>query len=254
MSFPLGLQHLRRETPAVSMSESWDSDARRGYDPYARDEELEKQQKTNEFKMNVGNAIDSLNEDIPNILRKQPNWAVFTADIELDLMQLDQVSLQLFKTAAPGFITDQLKIRGLIANIGVAQQLQQFRASLVSWDEVKVRTSLSVDRFGDQVIECRWNARLGIKAIQMPSWASPLSDMMQQNFGASFSQPFGSSNTKEPVLELDAVSRFHLNPQGRIYRHVIDNQQLLLDGQTMSLDLEMMLQKMTQPGWGSAIA
>mmetsp|Transcript_91515 Transcript_91515/g.158397 ORF Transcript_91515/g.158397 Transcript_91515/m.158397 type:complete len:207 (-) Transcript_91515:147-767(-) len=182
------------------------------------------------------------------------------------------------------------KIQGLSRNQKALKTLHESRERLIEWDEIKVRSRLSKDlSTGNQIIDCRWNARLGIKTIQIPQWAiltagataaaaaavfadaDPLEALaaagieidalpveaaafaaiaaavkvLQERF-PDLAFPFATAATRESsfnnVLVIDAVSKFYLNAEGRIYRHVIDNVSLRLNDQPLRVpDVEALL-------------
>lgn len=235
-------------------------------DPYGEQEARERKNKENEFKVNLGEAIDSLNTDIPRILGEEPNWDIYTEDLELDLELVDPAATRVLGTATPASKT---KVKGLSRNMRAWKQLQEFCKNSVEWNEVKVKTRMTYDsETGDQIIEARWNARMEMKKVQIAKWATvaagaaalaaavtsgganPLasfvladSDALATEFYAvataatfvkflqdrfpDISFPFATAAMKESdsnnILLVDAVSRFYLNSEGRIYRHVIDN-------------------------------
>lgn len=196
-------------------------------DPYAQELAEESQKQQNEFNLNVGKAIDSLNTDLPDILREQPNWNIYTEDLELDLRPVDAIPFRLIGGVAG--LTSR-KINGLGRQRKALKRLQKFRRFYVKEETLRLKMrlsqwSLTTFRDGEQGVECRWNARLKMKSDLelIPRWAGILVRFAKRRFPHTF----GKIEAPERILMIDGVSRFYFNSEGRIYRHVIDNIDLL---------------------------
>lgn len=241
-------------------------------DPQAEREDEAKRQKQDKFKVNVGEALDRLTTDIPEILRRDPNWDIYTEDLELDLELRDPAATRWLGAATPASRT---KVRGLRENRRVLKELQQFCHRLVQWHELKAKPRVAIDpSTGDQIIEVRWSSRIGMKPMTIPRWATAIAGIaavaaattsavaqgeplfalnvladdsllseaallstsaattaaagqfLKERF-PSLGFPFATAAMRESpyskVLVIDAVSRFHLNAEGRIHKHVINN-------------------------------
>jgi hypothetical protein len=190
-------------------------------DPVARREEAGRKKKQDEFRLNVGEAYDSLNTDIPLILRAQPNWGIYTEDLELDITNVGEVEYRLFGAIAGLGVSK--KLSNLEQNKEVLRKLHNFRRTWIQKDEIKARTvsSLKLDDNGDKMIECRWNAHITMKRDEdlIPYWAA-----VSLGFVRRHTNMFPPTPARDFII--DGVSRFYVNSNGRVYRHVIDKFQL----------------------------
>jgi len=203
----------------------------RPIDPLAKAEAAKKKKKVNDFKLNVGEAIDSLNTDIPQILVLDPNWDIFTEDLELDMESVDPIAFRLIGGVL-GLMTR--RVRGLDVNKKALSRLQKFCGFYVKSSEVRIKIWLTPGSLvtfpdGKEGIIVRWNARLKMKSDMelIPSWASTSIRFIQKSF-SGFSGMFDSmSPGQERLIVVDSVSRFYFDAEGRINRHVIDSIDLL---------------------------
>jgi hypothetical protein len=251
-------------------------------DPVGQREAAEKKRKDQDHEVNAGEALDNLNQDIPEILQRQPNWDIYTDDLELDLEMVDPVAFNLLGCVAPSATT---KIKGLAGNRLCLKRLHAFVQEHVRWSEVKVNTRKSRDvATGSEIIKCRWNARLDMKRMMLPKWAAVAAGAAALAAAISVADPdalaalaesdvadevavaasalaatkflgnrfpdvsfhFATAATRESaasgIISIDAVSRFHLNAEGRIYRHVIDNIDIRLNDKPLLMsDVEALL-------------
>lgn len=184
---------------------------------------------------NTVEAIDSLNRDIPQALRLESdsqrlaptNWAIYTDSFETDFktadptaLGLDPTALGLLEALIPSWSSN---IKGLRANQRILQELRtllttlRFNRVLVS-DDVTVSTHMGIDlSTGEDIIESRWIAKLVMKNLPtLPLLPPPL---------------FGQTKPRAPesIVNIEAVSRFYLSAEGRIYRQSIDIYSVLVD-------------------------
>lgn len=200
----------------------------RPVDPLAKMEAAARKKKVNDFKLNVGEAIDSLNTDIPQILRVEPNWDIYTEDLELDLDAVDPIAYRLIGGVL-GLLTR--KVKGLRINKRALRRLHKFCRYYVKSDEVRIKIWLSPGSLvtfpdGKEGVIVRWNARLKMKRDMelIPTWASTSIRFVQRSLPGIF----GSFNPEqERLIVVDSVSRFYINAEGRINKHVIDSMDLL---------------------------
>jgi len=166
----------------------------------------------------LGKAIQRLNADIPQILRKQPNLSIYTSDFELDLQS--PVAFLLMQSLGAG----SSKIQGLPQTVGLLQKIRHFRLTKVEWDEVEAKTRLSQDTRGEQVIECNWTAQVELSSAAVTRW------VLKALFGEK-------DESSKFVFSFDAGSRFYVNSEGQIYRCVLDTASVGIDNQFISMGM-----------------
>ena len=132
-----------------------------------------------EFELNLGEAIDALKADVPAFPDREPNYAVYTADVQL----ADPTGVQ---------------TRGLTSYKQFFAMIRLFRRVMIDRAEVTYR--LRYDWSGKRVI-VTWYS----------SWTA--------------------RGSRTPA-HVDAVSYFHLNEEGRIFKHEVDRVQI--NGQMMN--------------------
>jgi len=189
-------------------------------------------EKTPEFNFNVGRAIGSLEHDIPQILRREGdprratpmNWDIYTNTLETDFSKLqDPVLLRLLTAIAPVVKmgikgadkgSNPLTIKGENLNKQALDKLRGLTRQFVEKEMVVAKTKLGVDSTtNDEVIECRWQAKLASKTLQLPFMG----------------------RTPEGLITLQAISRLRLNTDGHIYQHAIEELKIFLDGKPIDL-------------------
>jgi len=217
---------------------------------WAAQEMLEK------YRLNVRQAYDSLISDIPQILRfeseavesiywrKTPmNWDIYTDDLETDftnVVNLNPETVALFAAVAPSWSPSIEKV-GLAGSKDLHQvALQELRvfidnfvakAVVTGQDEcmdgkmdwcVAIEEFSKLDPDGDQVISSQWKTELTLKPfLKLPP---------------------------ENVVSIQAHSRFHLNDEGKIYRHSIDNLDFRLNQESVKPeDAELFLAELAGP-------
>ncbi|KAH8062241.1 DUF2358-containing protein [Aureococcus anophagefferens] len=132
-----------------------------------------------EFELNLGEAIDALKADVPDFPDREPNYAVYTADVQL----ADPTGVQ---------------TRGLTSYKQFFAMIRLFRRVMIDRAEVTYR--LRYDWSGKRII-VTWYS----------SWTA--------------------RGSRTPA-HVDAVSYFHLNEEGRIFKHEVDRVQI--NGQMMN--------------------
>ena len=132
-----------------------------------------------EFELNLGEAIDALKADVPDFPDREPNYGVYTADVQL----ADPTGVQ---------------TRGLTSYKQFFAMIRLFRRVMIDRAEVTYR--LRYDWSGKRVI-VTWYS----------SWTA--------------------RGSRTPA-HVDAVSYFHLNEEGRIFKHEVDRVQI--NGQMLS--------------------
>lgn len=217
----------------------WSNDD--GWDPVARSEKFAKEKRENDSKVNFGEAVDSLNRDIPQILRsdmdsrrvRQMNWDIYTDELETKFIGLDPAIMAQVEAVSPGFSID---LKGLNENKQALQQLQGLLSNVVEDDLVTVTTKMSFDpNSGAEVIESRWRAKLTTKNLAAPEMFSQLGSLFGQT---------GPLTLPESVVDVSAVSRFRVNAAGKIYLHTIDQLDLLVDNKPIDVPQLGMLQNL----------
>lgn len=205
-----------------------------------------------QYKLNLAEAVDSLNRDIPQALRAESdqqrsaltNWDIYTDSFETDFKILDP-AMRLLGSKIP-----TQKIKGLRANQRVLQEFRTLISRLqvnriLESDDVTVSTHMVVDpSTGEEIIESRWTVKLGLKR----TLAKKLTELPKQNLAERLAKKVTNTLAKivqqtnltkensqsEPqkpgsTVAVEAVSRFYLNAAGKIYRQSIDELNLLLD-------------------------
>merc|ERR1719199_2382891 len=133
------------------------------------------------------------------------NWDIYTNTLETDFSKLqDPVLLRLLTAIAPVVKmgikgadkgANPLTIKGDYLNKQALDKLRGLTRQFVEKEMVVAKTKLGVDSTtGDEVIECRWQAKLASKTLQLPFMG----------------------RTPEGLITLQAISRLRLNPDGRI--------------------------------------
>jgi len=174
---------------------------------------------------------ESLSNDVQFFLRpdddpERPgamNWDVYTDSLVTtflteDPARADPAAVRLLTALAPEGTFPLVNGRKL-AQAGVEAMRKMFKrlksVRLVDLDVVTVDTHMDVDpSSGHQVIVSRWSAMIPMKRFQKPAW-------------------MGGSKARKPdkrIVKLEAVSKFFLNAEGKIYQQVIDELNLLVDG------------------------
>jgi len=187
---------------------------------------LEKEEK---YRINVRRAYDSLLSDIPQILQleskgKTPmDWDIYTDDLQADFPNLiDSEALGLFSAVAVKHVPSwTASIKGKDLHKAAMRELRVFIANYIEKAEVTgqdwcmdkdtdwcvlmeevsgLDPELSTHK-GDQVITSNWKMELTMNTGEMV-WED--------------------STFPEAIVTIQGLSRFHLNDEGKIYRHSID--------------------------------
>jgi len=179
---------------------------------------------------NSREALDSLNRDIPQALRLESdprrlaptNWDVYTDDLVTEVKAGDPIALRLLEALVPSW---KRMTKGKREHQRVLEELRTclkaMRLSkLVENDDVAVMIHKKVDpSTREEVIENRWTAKLPMVRLQPPAWLPP--------------PPFSQAKPRKPdkrIVTIEAISNFHLNARGKVYRHTIDKLNFLVDG------------------------
>jgi len=172
-------------------------------------EQGEKKNSQNDPKRNAGKAFESLSRDMPLILkfeddaaREAPtDWSIYTDAFETDATNVvNPMALRLF------FLQGSPMIKGLKGNQQALQDLRVFCSKYVKEDVVRAKTGMGLDKeTGNQVITSQWRMELTM-----------------QRFKLRLLQPFTRDDI-ERVFTVSAVSKFHFDDEGKIYRHSLDH-------------------------------
>lgn len=176
------------------------------------------------YVLNKNAAVASINRDIPKALRhgKDTNWDVYTDSLVTKFLtgpssNIDPTSMRVLEALVPA---GNLVINGKLANKAALYQVQAFvcslsLANLIENDNVKVSTSIIADpSTGHEVIASRWIATLKMKRLQPPAWLLP---------------PGMPRKADIRVLQIEAVSKFYLDREGKIYQQLIAEFNVLVD-------------------------
>jgi len=161
-------------------------------------------------------TIHTLNTDLAQILHKSPDLSIYTQDLELDLES--SVAFLLMKSVG----ASAPKIQGLPQIVGLLQKIVHFGQTRVEWDEVKVKTRLARDSRGEHVIESNWTAQIKLNSLALAPW------ILDSFFGS------GNESSKY-IFGFDAGSKFHVNSEGKIYRHVIDTADVSVNNEPIEI-------------------
>lgn len=186
--------------------------------PVARDENKNMEHIQKEYNLNLAKAIDSLNRDIPQALRADnsprrlmpTNWDIYTDSYETHFKAANPMALRLLGAVIPSW---KLDIKGLRSNQRVLQELRKvfrrLRRRFSGSDDVSVSTTMGVDpSTGQEVIEARWIAKFVMHHVRNDKNQIP----------------------RRRDINVQAVSRFYLNPEGKIYLQSIDELDVLVEG------------------------
>jgi len=203
------------------------------------------------YKLNVQEAYDSLRGDIPQILlegkgNKVMNWGSFTDDFETDFTNVaNPAALALFAVTLPNW---RAKIGGKENEWGsgkedhqvVLSELHDFMDDVVEKAEVtgqdwcveedldwcvqiEEESGLSPEwlrQSGNQVISSTWKTKLTLNPF---IWTpDQVTYRKRQELPGDGFAPAG-------IVTIQAVSRFHFNDEGKIFRHSIDQFSMLFD-------------------------
>lgn len=176
------------------------------------------------YVLNKNAAVASINRDIPKALRhgKDTNWDVYTDSLVTKFLtgpssNIDPTSMRVLEALVPA---GNLVINGKRANNIALDQVRTFYCSLnlaklVENDDVKVSTNTFVDpQTGHDVIGSRWIATLPMKRLQPPAWLLP---------------PGVPRKPDRRIVKIEAVSKFYLDREGKIYQQLIDEFNVLVD-------------------------
>jgi len=191
-------------------------------DPVATAEEAKKKKEKNEYTVNMGEALDSLHHDLPHMFEIDEesqewapfNWNIYTDSLVTDYTTVDPLAVRLLRPKQrcwlDGEVCAAVMADGLIENQHVMQDLRSFVFRFVRRSTVMADTKMGVDiNTGAEILESRWTIKLHMKRFRIPRWLSRLLGM---------SEPL----SPEGVVIVEAMSRFHVDSDGRIYRHAID--------------------------------
>lgn len=192
--------------------------------------DLEAQQE--KMRANIRRAYDSLGNDIPEILKpegegaKPKDWDIYTDDVQLDFPNpVESEALGLWGAVAAKHVPAwRSGIKGKAQYKEALQELRVFVANFVDTAEVTgqdwcmdkdsdwcvIMEELSgldpevSEHMGDQVITSNWKMTLKMKA-----------DL--------------TTKKDDLTVTIQGLSRFHLNDEGKIYRHSIDGYSAVMD-------------------------
>lgn len=160
-------------------------------------------------KSSLDKAFEILTRDIPDILKfeddpereTRTDWSIYSDAFETDASNLvNPTVLRLLPWST--------SIKGLSKNQEVLQDLRVFCSNYVKEHVVRAKTGTSVDKdTGAQVIQSEWKMELTMQRLQL---------RLLQPF-------FGDDSSPERVVVISAVSRFHFDDDGKIYRHSLDH-------------------------------
>lgn len=176
------------------------------------------------------------------------NWDIFTDSFETDFRaNNDPSALRLLSAVLPSWDT---QIKELRLNQRVLEEMRTFVATLrlskvLVSDVPTVSTKMGVDPISkDEVIESRWSVNLEMKRLSAPAWIQapgdpqdPLVVAASRTVNAAWKKSelwTGVSDDEEHLvhtINVQAVSRFYPNAEGKIYRHSMDDLTLLVDGE-----------------------
>jgi hypothetical protein len=192
-------------------------------DPFGDGVDEKEKKRKNEYTVNVGEAIDSLHSDLPHMFRidedsnefRQLNWGIYTEDLVTDYTTIDPLALKLLRPRLKKWNAEDDKhavvmASGLVENQQVLVELRNFNRKFVRRTMVTADTRMGNDlHTGAEIIESRWTVKFTMKQFAVPRWLAKILGM---------SEPM----SPEGIVIVDGMSRFHLNSEGRIYRHAID--------------------------------
>jgi len=254
---------------AVAVAEKEDAEEKVEPEVESTPEEVaaaEAAEKENNRKLNVRQAYDSLRHDIPQILRfeskiggtpqwrKIPmNWDIYTEDLQTDFANVvNDVAPRLFAVAAPTWATS---LKGLDIHKKALQELRFFIDSKVERAVVTGQDYCNDDLMDWCVVIEEGGSGLGpepstneVDQIITYSWKT---DLTMKPYGL-----IGGGVTPSAMVTIKALSKFHLNDEGKIYRHSIDQIDILSNQESMKPeDAEFFLTRLvdapTQVGAGS---
>lgn len=193
-------------------------------DPTANKEEAKKKKEKNNYRVNVGEALDSLQHELPYLLTFNEdtqqfspiNWQIYHEALVTEYKTIDPLAKrllvpgQMFSREVDDEEAAVIIAKSLRENQKILQELQSFCFSFVDRRYITASTKMGVDKStGAEIIESRWTVKLFMKRLQIPMWLAKI---------LGLSEPL----SPEGVVVADATSRFHLDADGRIYRHSID--------------------------------
>lgn len=185
------------------------------------------------YVLNKNAAVSSINRDIPKALRhgKDTNWDVYTDSLVTKFLtgpssNIDPTSMRVLEALVPERVDNagNFVINGKRANNAALDQVRTFYCSLnlaklVEDDNVKVSTHIIADpSTGHEVIASRWIATLPMKRLQPPAWLLP---------------PGMPRKPDIRIVQIEAVSNFYLDREGKIYQQLIDEFNVLLDNKVI---------------------
>jgi hypothetical protein len=185
------------------------------------------EEETNYF-LNKNAAVASINRDIPNALRhgEDASWDVFADSLVTKFVtgpssNIDPTSKRVLEALVPA---GNLVINGKRLNKVALDQVRTFccslrLANLIENDNVKVSTSIIADpSTGHEVIASRWIATLTMKRLQPPAWLLP---------------PGMPRKADIRILQIEAVSKFYLDREGKVYQQLIAEFNVLVDNKSI---------------------
>jgi len=217
-----------------------------------------REEKDEKLRVNIRRAYDSLGNDIPQILQfeskgKKPlDWDIYTEDVQIDFPNpVDSETLGLFSAVAVKHVPSWTSgIKGKALYKAALQELRVFIDNFVDKAEVTgqdwcmdkdsdwcvIMEELSgldpepSTHQGDQVITSNWKMVLTMKTESLKTMKTQKTTKMTKKTMKTL------TTTPEAVVTIQGLSRFHLNEEGKIYRHSID-------GYDVSLNEDMKLEE-----------
>lgn len=208
-------------------------------DPAKKREALQRKRAQSEYTLNVVKAYDVLRRDVPEILiddddpnRSQPtDWSIYRDNLETDLTNIAKPNvLKWLSILAP---SASASIKGLSLNQRATQELRNFCKRFVIENTVTDQTGITIEPFSsDLVVTSNWKTALKLKSVNVPKLLRPI---------------VGVKSTPEAAVTISGASEFQFDEMGKIYRHSIDQLDIVLDESIVaSPQIELLLKIITR--------
>jgi len=196
------------------------------------------------YTINSLEAVDSLNRDIPQALRRESdpqrvaptNWDVYTDDLVTEVKAGDPMALRLLEALVPSW---KVQVKGKRSNQRVLEELRTcFRtirlSKLVENEKITATTHKYVDpSTREEVIETRWTTTLPMKRLQPPKLFPRSDSTLVMKRPSRLEWLPRPPRPDKRIVVIEALSNFYLNAEGKIYRQSIDELNLLVDGKPL---------------------